>query len=432
MPLDTDTKAAFHGLERMLVDMRAKHDQDLREIKRGRADIVTKNELARIEKAVDEAKSKVNDLARKANRPAIVLEGTPTQQARERKCLEEFGRVYMGGVSDIAQIQSAHRQYRAVEGKYVRAGLEAMTDLEKKTLVADNGPNGGFWIEPQRSDVILTRMYETSALRELATVQSITTSRIEFPVQRDKGLGRWVGQTTTRIDTTTPQIGMLAIQVHEVQAQPRVTTNMLDDTSYDVEAFLNEDIARVFSLMENSAFVLGDGVIMPRGFLTVPTSTADDTTRPLGTIQELRTGVNGGFAATAPADKLLDLIYAFKPQYRAGLRWGMNRVTLGQVRKFKNAYGDYIAGMRLTDNGVIEQVFEYGVSEFADMPTPAAGSLSIALAQWKRAYIIVDRQGIRQLRDPFTAKPFVIFDTTKRVGGDVWDTEAIKLLRFGT
>jgi HK97 family phage major capsid protein len=271
-------------------------------------------------------------------------------------------------------------------------------------------------------------------------VVNISTASIKFPVDRDDAGYEWVGEQSTRNVTTTPQIGELEIPVHEISAMPKATQNILDDTAFDVEGWLDTKIADRFARAENTAFISGTGVAKPTGFLSQVQGsfvTTADATRAFGALQYKFTGSSGAFrtasATVSPADDLLDLIYSFNAGYRSKLRWTMNKTTLGAVRKFKDQNGNFIYDARLGADGIIDSVLSYPVTEFADMADyTTANAFAIALGDFKRGYVVVDRLGIRQLRDVYTAKPYTLFYTTKRVGGAIIDSDAIKLLKFGT
>lgn len=422
-----DMKAAVDKVMSAFEAFKRNNDRELGEIKSRRgADVITTEKVTRINTAIDEIKEEVAKIAKKANRPA----GATGKAAEvETKANAEFARWI--GTNDLSKAQEHRLLYKAAFDKYLRSGTEGLSVDERKALSVGDQTSGGFWVEPAQSDVIIRKMFETSDMRAIASVVSISTDRMKFAIDRDEVPVSWVGETTARTETSTPTIGDISIAVHEMNAQPRITQNLIDDASIDVQAWLNDKVADKMGRGENSAFCTGNGVTRPRGFLTLPTSASVDTARSFGTMQFIGTGVSGAFPASAPTDVLIALIYAFKKQYRPNLKWVLNRATLGLIRKFKDGQGNYIAGPRIDQNvGVIEQVLEYGVGEFADMPDLAANSLSVGLGDFKRGYMIVDRQGIRQLRDPYSAKPYVIYDTTKRVGGDVIDTDAIKFLKF--
>jgi HK97 family phage major capsid protein len=237
----------------------------------------------------------------------------------------------------------------------------------------------------------------------------------------------WVGETAARPQTATPVLAELAFPTMELYAMPAATSVLLDDSAVDIDQWLATEIRTAFAAQEGEAFVSGDGVNKPKGFLAYPTVANGSWT--WGSIGTIATGVAGGFPATDPGDTLIDLIYALKAPYRANARFVLNGLTQSEIRKMKDGQGNYlwqpsaIAGNPATLMG-------YPVTESEEMPDIAAGSLSIAFGDFRRGYLIVDRLGIRVLRDPYTAKPYVLFYTTKRVGGGVQDFEAIKLMEF--
>ncbi|MCA8975801.1 MAG: phage major capsid protein, partial [Planctomycetes bacterium] len=377
----------------------------------------------------------IDALFKKAQRQPVASLDAKSQAIETKANLEVAA--WIGQPGDAAKGATYRAQYKAAFDKMVRRGEKALDLDETKTLSVGSAPDGGYYVDPARSDMIVTRLRETSAMRGIANVVSITAPSIKIPVDRDDVGYEWVGEQSTRNATTTPQVGELEIPVHEVSAMPKATQNMLDDAGFDIEGWLNGKIGDRFGRAENTAFVSGDGTSKPKGFLTGTPVTTADASRAFGVLQYIATGASGAFATpsatVSQADKLLDLIFAFNAGYRQSLRWAMNKTTLGAVRKFKDQNGNFIYDPRLNANGVIDMVLNYPVSEFADMADyTTANSFAIALGDFKRGYMIVDRQGMRQLRDPYTDKPRVLFYTTKRVGGAVVDSDAIKLLKFGT
>ena len=207
----------------------------------------------------------------------------------------------------------------------------------------------------------------------------------------------------------------------------QASQTLLDDAVVDIEQWLADEVQGEFAAQESAAFVAGDGVARPKGFLSYPI--VEDGVRAAGEIGYLATGAAGAFAAGNPADTILDLIYAPKQAYRANGRFVLNRKTLSAVRKFKDADGNYLWQPSLAA-GSPSTLFGYPVTEVEEMPDIAAGSHAIAFGDFARFYLVVDRQGVRILRDPYSAKPYVLFYTTKRVGGGVQNFEAVKLLKF--
>ncbi len=204
---------------------------------------------------------------------------------------------------------------------------------------------------------------------------------------------------------------------------------MLDDAAFDVEAWLASEIATEFARAEGSAFVAGNGVNRPKGFLTGPTAIQVDSIRPFGTLQYISTGVAGGFPAAAPQDKLIDLVQTLRPPYRQGAVFVMNSATAARIRKFKTDDGAFLWQPGLVA-GQPDSLLGYPVVEAEDMPDVAADSLSVAFGNFRVGYLIAERTETQILRDPYTNKPFVHFYATKRIGGQVANSEAIKLLKF--
>jgi HK97 family phage major capsid protein len=317
--------------------------------------------------------------------------------------------------------------YRAANLTYMRKGMDGLSPDEKKALSVGGDATGGYVVQPDMSGRIVTKVDETSPMRAFASVQVIGTDALEGLFDLERAGAVWVGETGARNQTSTSNLGKWRIPVHELSAMPAATQKILDDAAINLETWLGDKVALEFSLSENAAFVNGNGVDKPRGFLTYGAG----TTLP-GTIQQLPTGVSANFAA-APngGDVLIDALYSLKAPYQANATWFMNRTVFAAVRKLKDSDGAYLwqpgiaAGQPVT-------ILGKPYASFEDMPNLGASSLSIAVGDMRAAYQIVDRAGIRVLRDPYTAKPFILFYTTKRVGGDMVNFEALKLVRFNS
>jgi len=433
-----ELKSSIDAFQGTLATMRGKMEELEKQTKKGAEDAVTKAELKKVETAYDKLKDDINALVKSQRRQLVAAEQSKSSEVETKANLEVA--TWIGADGDLAK-GAAHRlAYKEAFNKMVRRGEKALTPDEQKTLSVGSAPDGGYYVEPVRSDNVITRLRETSPMRDIASSITISSNSIKFPVDRDDAGYEWVSEQGTRNATSTPQVGELEIPVHEVSAMPKATQNLLDDAMFDVESWLNQKVADRFSRAENTAFITGNGTSRPAGFLSQAQGTfvtTTDATRAFGALQYIATGVSGGFAvastAVSQADKMLDLIFSFNAGYRANLRWTMNKTTLAQVRKFKDQQGNYIYNPMLGAQGVIDMVLGYPVTEFSDMADySTANAFAIALGDFKRGYLIVDRQGIRQLRDPFTDKPRVLFYTTKRVGGAIVDSDAIKVLKFGT
>lgn len=437
--IPAELKTQLDGFAKTLSDIRAKSEELEKQAKARGEDAVTKAELKKIEATHDKLRDEINALHKKANRPVVAQVTDAKSAALETKANLEFGRwiTPQGHQVDAAKAGTARVEYAKAFGTYLRKGKDGLSDLEAKALSVGSAPDGGFFVEPFRSQQIIDKLYETSALRAIASVISITSKSVEYPIDRDEPTTGWVGEQSSRPETNTPQVGMLEIPVHELYAMPKATQNLLDDSGFNVESWLDMKVADEMSREENRQFVLGNGVKQPKGFTTYTTAATADASRTFGQLEHVVTGANGAFrtasATVSPADDLLDLIYKFKSGYRSRLRWGGTKLTLGAVRKFKDQNGNYIYDARLGASGIIDTVLGYPWDELADMADyTTTGALGIVLADWQRFYQIVDRQGIRQLRDPYTSKGYVLFYTTKRVGGGVLDSDAGKFVKFST
>jgi HK97 family phage major capsid protein len=237
----------------------------------------------------------------------------------------------------------------------------------------------------------------------------------------------WVGETDSRAQTNTPTIAALDFPAMDLYAMPAATQTLLDDAQVDIEQWLANEVQIVFAEQEGAAFINGDGSAKPTGFLNY--TTAADASWAWGKIGYIASGADGAFASSDPSDALINLAYAPKQGYRANGTWVMNRKTEAAIRKFKDGDDNYI-WQPGTAIGQPASLLGYPVAEAEDMPDIASNSYSIAFGDFARGYLIVDRVGINVLRDPFSAKPYVLFYTTKRVGGGVQNFEAIKLMKF--
>jgi HK97 family phage major capsid protein len=270
---------------------------------------------------------------------------------------------------------------------------------------------------------------DASPIRAISGVRQVSANTYKKPFAITGAQTGWVAETGTRSQTNTPTLFELAFPTMELYAMPAATPTLLEDAAVNIDEWVAEEVRIAFAEQENAAFVSGDGSNKPRGFLDY-TKVAEGSWA-WENIGYLATGVSADFAASNPADKLIDLVYTLKSGYRSNAHWVMNRATQGQIRKIKDGDGNYI--WRPGDAaGEKPSLMGFPIAETEDMPNIAANSYAIAFGDFGRGYLVVDRLGIRILRDPFSAKPYVLFYTTKRVGGGVQDFNAIKLLKFGT
>ena len=281
---------------------------------------------------------------------------------------------------------------------------------------------------PETEASVNAALRAISPIRAIAGIRQVSSAVYKKPFSVN-GFGTgWVGETAARPQTSTPTIDALTFPAMELYAMPAATSALLDDSAVNIDQWIAEEVRDAFAQQEGQAFITGDGVNKPRGFLDYPkVANASWTWGNLGTVA---TGVAGAFPASNPTDKIIDLVFSVKAGYRANASFVMNRTTQAQIRKFKDAQGDYI-WQSAQARGATPTLLGYPVVEAEDMPDIATDAHAIAFGDFQRGYLVVDRVGIRVLRDPYSAKPYVLFYTTKRVGGGVQDFNAIKLMKFG-
>ncbi|MBD8874853.1 phage major capsid protein [Roseibium polysiphoniae] len=401
-----DVARTFDEFFRSFESYRQVNDARLAEMEeRGSADVLTLEKLDRLDEALDATQRRLDDLTLKSRRPA------------------------RGGQAERGQTSQAIEHKAAFES-YVRTGREqALRPLEVKALSASSDPDGGYLVPEETEAGILRRLSEVSPIRAIAGVRQVSAATYKKPFSISGPQTGWVGETAARPETSTPTLAELSFPAMELYAMPAATASLLDDAAIDMDAWIAEEVETAFAEQEGAAFVNGDGVNKPTGFLSVPR--VAETAWAWGSLGTISTGEAGGFATLAPGDKLLDLIYSLKSGYRQNARFVMNRRTQGALRKLKDGDGNYL-WQPPASAGAAATLLNFPVTEAEDMPDIAIDAPAIAFGDFRRGYLIVDRMGVRILRDPYSAKPYVLFYTTKRVGGGVQDFDAIKLLTFSS
>ncbi|MEZ5734380.1 MAG: phage major capsid protein [Novosphingobium sp.] len=307
---------------------------------------------------------------------------------------------------------------------YLRHGRETELKAVSGAMPAD----GGYAVPQEIDAVISARLKDISPIRSIAQVVQTGTAGYRKLITTSGTASGWVSETATRLETDTPSFAEIAPPSGELYANPAASQAMLDDAAFDLESWLAEEIAMEFARAEGEAFVSGSGTNRPEGFLTAPASADGDATRTFGTLQFLASGDAAGFDA-APELKLIDLVHSLKSGHRQGASWVMNSATLAEVRKFKATDGSFIWQPGLVE-GQPNRLLGYPVVEAEDMPDIGADEFPIAFGNFRAGYLIAERSATSILRDPFTNKPFVHFYATKRIGGQVLDSDAIKLLKI--
>ena len=394
--------AAFDDFMGAFEAFKEANDRRLEEIEsKMTADVVTRDKVDRINRAVDEQKRVLDQMALKRARPPLGRAAGTLPEAAEHKAAFEA---------------------------YVRRGDEAgLRELEAKALSVGSGADGGYLVPPETDSEIGRRLSVVSPIRALATVRQVSAAVLKKPFLTSGLATGWVAETAARPQTNSPQLAELSFPTMELYAMPAATQALLDDAAVDIDAWISSEVDIVFAEQEGAAFVSGDGTSKPKGFLAY-TAVADPSWS-WGNIGYIATGVAGAFAATSPSDVLVDTVYALKAGHRQNGTFVMNRRTQASIRKFKDADGNYL-WRPPSAPGQPASLMGFPVAEAEDMPDIAANSFAIAFGDFRAGYLVVDRTGVRILRDPYSAKPYVLFYTTKRVGGGVQNFEAIKLVKF--
>lgn len=383
--------AAFEALK-------AANDARLEEIeKRGAADPLLEAKLKKIETSLDRQRTALERLALEQSRPLI------GEEKRE-----------------------AMTEHKSAWGAYLRRGDEAgLHRIDIKSVNAGTESQGGYVAPPELDRLIEQRLMASSPMRQIASVRQTSATVFRKPVSMG-AQSAWAAETAARAETTAPSLELLEFPAAELYAMPAATQTLLDDAYADIDEWLADEVEASFAAQESAAFVTGNGTNKPKGFLDY--EMIADASHAWNKVGFILSGGAGAFAASDPADRLIDLVYALKPQFRANARFVMNRRTISGARKLKDGDGNYLwrPGMA----GESASLLGYPVTEIEDMPDIAANAFAIAFGDFRRGYLIVDRQGARVLRDPYSVKPYVMFYTTKRVGGGVQNFDAIKVMKF--
>jgi HK97 family phage major capsid protein len=440
-----ETAPEFKEIQKLLEDQgrafetfKKTNDERIDAIKKGLPTADLEAKLDKIEKDLTdltEAKTAIEEIQKKLNRFELdpASEGkSPADRLLEAKTFNlqrkaTAGANY-GGDIDL----DTYVGYKRAVDLMLRKGLDALGADERKTLQAGVDPDGGYLLPAATVGRTVAKVYETSLMRQWASVQSISTQSISGLVDNDEADAGWTGETSTRDGNDgTPQVGKWEIVAHEMYSQPKATQTLLDDAAVDVEGWLAGKVSTKFGRVENNAFCVGNGVAKARGFCGYDTVTTDDDSRAWGVMQHITTGTNGDFGGTAATaqDKLLDLIGQMRPEYLGNSAWFTRREVITKIRKFKDGNNLYLWQPSL-QMGKPDLLLAYPVAIFNDMPALSTNGLSMAFGDMRETYLIVDRIGIRVLRDPFTSKPYIKFYTTKRTGGGVVNFESLKFLKF--
>lgn len=442
--MPTEVKAVVEEFAKTWEEFKAANDAQIGEIKKGLKDCLTEEKVKKINDALDalqaakdtaeqKSRDRMDDIEKRLNRLRLV--GGTDIDGKSEDLLGRFNnevKSFCGVYSRPAPTELTAddmESYAAGFKSYLRRGDKSLAAEHVKSMSVGSDPEGGYLVTPNTSGRLVKRVFDMSPIRQIANVIAITTDSIEGLRDRDDVDAGWIAETTTPDETDAAQVGKYKIDVHEMYAQPKATQKLLEDSAIDIEAWLADKLGSKFARLEGTAFVVGNGNGKPRGFTTETLATTDDDSRADETLQYVKTGVDGGFAATNPADIFFDLLACFRDAYLQNARFVTRREVIALIRKFKGANGDYLWQPGL-GAGQPQSLLTFPVTISQDMPALSAKGVSLAVGDFMEGYQIVDRLGIQTLRDPFTSKPYVKFYTRKRVGGRVVNFDAIKFIKF--
>ena len=388
-----EVRAALHEVLANFEAFKAANDERLSAIETKRGDGLLEDKLERIESALQSAEGRLQRLISQKSRP-VIEEGRLVQPDEAKAAWNGYLRSGRMGIELKAGISSS-------SGSGVLAPTETETFIDR-------------------------RLAQVSPFRSLATVRQVGAATFKKPVTTASVTSGWVAETAARPETNPATLDLITFAAGDLYASPSATQDLLDDACINLDEWLASEIEDSFAAQETTAFVSGDGSAKPKGFLSY--TTAANASATWGQIGYVATGAASDFATSNPTDALIDLIYAPKAQYRPGASFVMNRRTAAKIRKFKDAEGNYIWQPAMTA-GSLPLLLGYPVQEIEDMPDVGANAFAVAFGDFAKGYLIVDRAGISVLRDPYSAKPYVLFYTTKHVGGGVQNFDAIKLLK---
>lgn len=399
----SDATKVFNDLKAAVEAMRAEHSKEIADLKKGMGDVVQSEKVDRINADIGKMQEALDQINALVAASKIGGSGNDAETADQREHAKAFDRFFRKGVEN------------------------GLRELEVKAAASTGSDPDGGYVTPKQTEATIDRVLGTvSAMRQIARVISISAGTYKKLVNQGGSTSGWVGEKESRSETNTPMLAALEFPAMELYAMPAATQTLLDDASVDIAQWLADEVAIEFAEEEGAAFISGSGINRPRGLLDY--DTVANASYSWGKLGYVATGAAADFATEDPADALIDLTMAIKQGYRQNARWLMNRKVQGSVRKMKDDQDNYLwqPGIQA---GQPATLLGYPITDDDNMSDVGSNAFPVAFGDFQRGYLIVDRQGIRVLRDPFTSKPYVLFYTTKRVGGGVQNFEAIKLLK---
>lgn len=396
-----EIKKLLESQAKAFEEFKTANDERLKAMAQGKAVSELEEKTEKINAELNTIGSELKEMAKKMNRP-----GAPGEEK-----------------------DALAMEHKEAFLNFMRKGKdEGLGDLQKKAVNIGVEGEGGYAVPHTLDRSLLELLRDESPMRQVCGHMTIGGETYSKLVNLGGATSGWVGEKDVRPETSTPKLTSISPVMGEIYANPAVTQTALDDMFFDPAGWLTREVAIEFAYQEGIAFLRGDGDKKPIGLLAAPQNDQKDSDRPFGTLQFLKTGAASGFPSTNPSDLLIDLIHSLKKGHRRKGIFMLNNLTLATIRKWKNGDGDYLWQPSL-QAGVPDKLLGYPLVENEDMADTEAGAIPLIFGDFEKAYTIVDRIGTRVLRDPFTHKPYVHFYTTKRVGGMVVDTNAVKLLK---
>lgn len=387
-------REAVDTLQQAFQGFKAANDERLAQLEsKGALDPLVEEKVNRLNEAVDRAQSRLSRLETAAKRPSFT------------------------------QVPESDTGEKTAFFSYVRKGMEG---IEQKSLTSLNDASGGYLIPPSMLDKIHATMAVTSPMRSISRVTGISTDALELLQEKGSAEVGWVAETAERPETGTPELQKVRIPVHQIYAKPRASQKLLDDATVDIETWLAQKIAEKMALSENAAFIMGDGNGKPRGFLAYDLAEVGK-----GEWGKFEAVISKSNDALLEGDILFEVFHALKAQYLSSATWLMARSVMAAIRKLKDGNRQYLWQPSMIE-GTPATLLGSPIVIADDMPAlgEKKAVTAVAFGNFREAYQIVDRAGLHVLRDPFSAKPYVEFYATKRVGGDVINFDAVKLIHF--
>ena len=404
--MEAEIKSAIQNLGETFEQFKQAYDEKLENVAKSEADPLLDEKLAKIEAKMDSLED--------------VNQAITKQQAAQENLKEQMEQIHTvvtrpNSGFETKQVDATLKAF----DQYCRKGLDKLEPDERKALTVSNDSTGGFLAPPEDGRELIKTITEISPIRSIARIRQTAQRSIQVPKRTGQFAAAWVAESGTRTETTGYTVGLEEIPAHEYYALIDISEQDLEDTVFDLEAEMQSEFAERFALLEGTAFVSGDAVGKPEGFMTN------------SSVSE----VVSGNASNLLADGLITLVHSIKAEYARQGTFVFNRSTLAAIRKLKDTAGQYVfqPGMMLT-GGVTNTILGFPYVQATDMPDVGAGNFPIAFGDFRRAYMIVDRINLAVLRDPFTQATTgnVRYVARKRTGGQVVLAEAIVKQKVST